>query len=129
MTVGMTVKAISTGMLYCVCFGGVSSSPLRLRWKYIAQNIAPQVIAPTISAATEDAVQNSRIAVACGVIPSDQPNRSASWSEHPVAYGRTSAPIADNLTTRAVRPDPRRPSTRCARPTARRLLNFDFDFA
>ena len=61
MIVGTTVKTISTGRLYCVWRGGTSDSPARLRWKIIAQNITPQVITPTTSAAIADQVQNSRI--------------------------------------------------------------------
>ena len=64
MIVGTTVKMISMGRLYCVWRGGTSDSPARLRWKIIAQNIAPQVITPITSAAMQDQVQNSRMSVA-----------------------------------------------------------------
>ncbi len=57
MIVGITVKMISSGRLYCVCRGTLSS-PLRLRWNATAQNIAPHVIAPTTSAAIADHVHS-----------------------------------------------------------------------
>ena len=89
MIVGMTVKTISTGRLYCVWRGGTSSSPLRFRWKIIAQNMAPQVMNPTTSAAIADHVQSVRMFSACGVTPSGQPNRKTSATEHPVVSGTT----------------------------------------
>ena len=109
MIVGTTVKMISIGRLYCVCRGGTSESPARLRWKIIAQNIAPQVITPTTSAAMQDQVQNSRMSVAWGVTPTGQPNRRASSTEHPVMSGTAS---------RGQRREPRRPPEPAAVPPA-----------
>jgi hypothetical protein len=120
MIVGTTVKTISTGRLYCVWRGGVSSSPLRLRWNAIAQNIAPQVITPTTSAAIAEYVHRWRIDSACGVTPTGQPKRRTSSTEQPVVSGTTNAARPANL---APRPQPRRSLPRCARPTARRLPN------
>ena len=114
MIVGTIVKTISTGRLYCVWRGGTSESPARLRWKIIAQNIAPQVITPTTSAAMADHVQNSRMAVAWGVTPSGQPNRRASSTEHPVVSGIVTAARAASFAA-----GPNRCLPRCARPTAR----------
>src|SRR3954469_20777627 len=114
MIVGTIVKTISTGRLYCVWRGGTSESPARLRWKIIAQNIAPQVITPTTRAATADHVQNSRMAVAWGVTPTGQPNRRASSTEHPVVSGMVTAARAASFAA-----GPNRCLPRCARPTAR----------
>ena len=105
MIVGTTVKMISMGRLYCVWRGTTSESPARLRWKIIAQNIAPQVITPTTSAAMPDQVQNSRMASACGVTPTGQPNRRTSSTEHPAVSGATSAASAASRTTRPAEPD------------------------
>ncbi len=96
MIAGTTVKISSTGRLYWVCRGTTSGSlPLRLRWKIIAQNIAPQVMTPTTSAAMPDHVHRCRIASACGVTPTGQPKRITSSTEQPAVNGAMSADQRD----------------------------------
>ena len=113
MTVGTTVKMISMGRLYCVWRGGTSESPARLRWKIIAQNIMPQVITPTTSAAMHAHVQNSRMFVAWGVTPIGHPNRRTSSTEHPAVNGTASAARAASFAARPNRPsEPHRARTR-----------------
>ena len=107
MIVGTTVKTISSGRLYWVCRGTTSSlSPFFLRWKMIAQNIAPQVMTPTTSAAIADHVHRCRICSACGVMPPGQPKRITSSMPHAVRNGTLRTASAATLS--ALRA-PRRP--------------------
>src|SRR5690242_5168740 len=80
---GMVTQTTSISRLYFVCRGSLS---LFLRHRMQHQKIRPQTITPSVSAATPDHDQSTRMRSACLVTPVGQPKRrcfSSSANEQP----------------------------------------------